>query len=412
MKPSVIRSPRLSDSQILNLWDKLEEISEGRAKNFKVSGDIAVERKELEEIEGLDTSFSLDFAYFMSNDKSIAITFRRGISEGDFNSRTASLYFDEFQVQPSNNAVPSPTEVVRFTRAIQDASRADLLSEPTLKPPEVSDFMEAQFSQLSALVTKMASQFDDRQAKLDKYRADLEQKHIDKISALEKEHQERLEALAGERKELEKLRLDLDDRDNVHVRRELRGKITEEVQQRLESPSRYGRGGSTQWLVVFLSLGASAILYWLAYTSQLEINAGSVDPNAFWFSLAKAVLAGIAATGFVAYAIAWVRKIHLDNAEAAQSLERYALDIDRASWAIETIIEMSKKDGAEIPTAWVEGVCEGLFSSKGRSDDVTALHALGALMDVAGGAEIGTNGTKISLNRRGTKALARQVTDP
>jgi hypothetical protein len=99
----------------------------------------------------------------------------------------------------------------------------------------------------------------------------------------------------------------------------------------------------------------------------------------------------------------------MDDVQLERSLERYALDIDRASWSIETLIEMSKTEGAQVPAAWVDGACRDLFSQSSHRDDPTALQALGALMDVAAGAEVGPEGARITLNRKGTRQVGRQA---
>ncbi|MDE3241019.1 MAG: hypothetical protein KGN33_18840, partial [Paracoccaceae bacterium] len=156
---------------------------------------------------------------------------------------------------------------------------------------------------------------------------------------------------------------------------------------------------------VYLCIFASMLLFSFAFYIQSQLGAAP-DTIQKWSIIAKSIAASAAGTGFIAYAIAWLRRIYLDDISVERSLERYALDVDRASWSIETLMEMAKQENAEIPEAWIKGVCNDLFVTSTEKEEPTALQALGAMMDVAAGAEIGSNGAKIVLNRKGTKAIA------
>jgi DNA-binding transcriptional MerR regulator len=122
----------------------------------------------------------------------------------------------------------------------------------------VSDFMGTQFAQLTALVTKMASQFDDRQSDLDKYRATLDDEHKTRMEKLEETFKLRTAELTEKEKEIEDKRRELDDRDNVHVRRELRERITNQLKQRLKEPLVTKTPATVRNTVVILCVGASA----------------------------------------------------------------------------------------------------------------------------------------------------------
>jgi DNA-binding transcriptional MerR regulator len=140
----------------------------------------------------------------------------------------------------------------------------------------VSDFMGTQFAQLTALVTKMASQFDDRQSDLDKYRATLDDEHKTRMEELEETFKLRTAELTEKEKEIEDKRRELDDRDNVHVRRELRERITNQLKQRLKEPLVTKTPATVRNTVVILCVGASAFLFWFAFQSQQQIGSTTV----------------------------------------------------------------------------------------------------------------------------------------
>ena len=109
-----------------------------------------------------------------------------------------------------------------------------------------------------------------------------------------------------------------------------------------------------------------------------------------------------------------MRQIHDSDLRAERDHERYLYDIDRASWAIETVLEAQRREGdeppIEIPNEWVQGVTRGLFTrSEARDPEETSLAAVGSLFNFAAEAELGPGGTKLKFNKPGLKALRRHA---
>ena len=119
------------------------------------------------------------------------------------------------------------------------------------------------------------------------------------------------------------------------------------------------------------------------------------------FGLAAAVTAGL-----LFYLLGWLRQIHAEDVAAERSLERYRYDIDRASWAIETILEAQGKEGGTVPEEWIYGVTRSLFAGDQKAQDQNPLEALGTLLNVAARAEIGPNGPRIEFEKRGLRKVA------
>ena len=130
-----------------------------------------------------------------------------------------------------------------------------------------------------------------------------------------------------------------------------------------------------------------------------------------WFLLLRGIFASVGAIAFLIYALQWLRNLYLDDVRVQRELERYSYDINRASWAIETIMEMNSKEGKQLPLAWVEGVCRNLFGAvTNHEKDRSNLESFGsAILRSSAKAKIGTDGLEFELNRKGAKALAKAL---
>ena len=121
-------------------------------------------------------------------------------------------------------------------------------------------------------------------------------------------------------------------------------------------------------------------------------------------------MAAAGAAGFLVYMLGWLRRIQSEDVRAERDLERYRYDVDRASWAIETILEAQTKEAGVVPDRWIEGVTHGLFSRiEEPSDDGGALQVMSELLNVAARAKIGPGGTELEINRGGLRKLAKDT---
>jgi hypothetical protein len=397
----------MPDRLVVELMHALLEKFDNGNYTYRVSGNLRIDTEEFEALPDLATQFSLVEAIFSSSQEDISATFKRGISGKDFTDRQPSAHFDEIAIERIGKTGPSPINFIEAEKIIQRiADPLHNISSPSI-PEDISDFLKANYAQLTSLITEIASRYDERLAELERRRQQLEDEQATKIECIDAEYQKRKEELEREREQLSREKKALDDRDNVHVRRELREKITRNLKERLKEPLVSRANTGVRYAVVTICGFASIALFALAFFTQQQFGTTS-DSIEKWSIVIKAILSGAGGAGFLIYAISWLRRVYLDDVQLERSLERYALDIDRASWAIETLIEMSKIEGAQVPSAWVQGVCNDLFSSSASKEDTTGLQALAALMDVAAGAEVGTEGTKLTLNRRGARKLAQQ----
>ena len=116
------------------------------------------------------------------------------------------------------------------------------------------------------------------------------------------------------------------------------------------------------------------------------------------------------AVGFLVYAINWLRTIYLDDVRAERRYEKQGHDIDRASFVIETIMEVGDKEHGGVPDAWVEGVCRNLFQdSADQGSDSSPSSALASLLNNVAGAKLGPNGLEFAMKRGDARRIAKKI---
>jgi len=280
--------------------------------------------------------------------------------------------------------------------------------------------------QLAAARLSLEQEFAERRLSLEE---EFQKRHADGIAALD----EQRSLIFTQEEDLRKRTLELDDRDHIHARRQLREQITSNISKRLEGSMVPYRTSFIGWIVFSLTLTGSIFLGIISYLSLTEfteivrIGANSstsvqmksdiaavtlANSSVVWFLLARGAVAGIGSIAFLVYAISWLKSIYHADIRAHRDLERYSIDLNRASWAVETIMEAKAGDGA-IPDILIAGMSRNLFdgsSSEGAYAAATN-DALGSLLRASAKAKIGPSGAEFELNSRGANRIASQLSE-
>lgn len=270
--------------------------------------------------------------------------------------------------------------------------------------------------------TQLDAEFERRAAK-------LEDEFLRRRELQERELTRERATISELRKLVERREKELDDRDHVHVRRELREKITNDISNRLSRSIVPLRTSAISWIVLSLSLAGALFLGWLSFASlsdyfeivklgasartagqmQSDISAINIaNAPSTWVLLARGFLAGLGAIGFLVYSLSWLKNIYQSNVRAHQELERYAIDLNRASWAVETTME-AKAAGGTIPDMLIAGISHNLFGQSVSEKENSASEAIASLLRASAGAKIGPNGAELQFNGRGTTKLADKI---
>jgi len=250
--------------------------------------------------------------------------------------------------------------------------------------------------------------------------AKLEADHTALLGRLEKEYDQKSEAL--NRREDELL-----NQESKHERRQLRASITENIKERLSSRQVRNRNNNSRIIVTSFALlgmliaATSAFYGYFEAIIPISADSESTPPQSYlgqidWIQAVRVLASSTLFAILLFYILGYWRKSIDEDIQFDRMLERYALDIDRASWVVETVLEVRGEnrqseagDGEDVPDLWLQGVTANLFpfDSKIESDDDTALDALGELLKKSANLSIGPNGAQLDISGGSARAIGR-----
>lgn len=435
MNNHVIRTARLTDGQIVDLLIAIRD--DIRFDSATIGFGLTVNREidprfietELEQYRG--NSHAILSVHVNLGQNNLAIRFLRGTcsnpDQPDAN-RQASPYFDEIFVcrQNNNQQLQNPDAILKCLAVIEDALSGNLR---TLQDNEqdVVSVLRAEASALDSIYRTMLKDFADERNEFlkgfEEQRRSVEEERQTAKAKLEaeaeqrrQEFQERMESeeakLSQRRAELDAREEELDNRQHMHVRRELREKISAELKRRSNAPVVSERASQMRLMIFFLTLSAGVGLAGFGLWTFYLLVGAKLESASYWVLVVRAALLSVGGVGLFLYAVQWLRSIYLDDVRTTRHYDNYRDDIDRASFAIETIMEISsEKEGVPAPDAWIEGVCRNLFRSDvgDRVDEGQQTDAFIELLKSISSASVGPNGAEVTLDRRGGRRLAKKM---
>ncbi len=429
----VIRTARLTDSQVLELNFALSEglnIVSTRLNlglNWKIrSRSLARDDESIEKLYG-DRYCILESEAATAT--GIRVYFLRGIgvdTEQFHEERTASPYHDEIVVTGQINS-----EIDEFLKCM-DIIHASLPKIYPLQPDEQEqsavDVLQAEMASLANEYRKLITGLESQRAKyhetFEQERQEIDKERREKLKRFEyekaQEKKELSDYVANQKSELQKQKEELDEREKglddrqyMHTRRDLRNQITKNYKDRIGQAVVSPRAWGIQWLIFAMTLlvAISAGYFSIeSYQDLLNSDNASEDQWKMIGLSVRSVALTIAAVGFFFYAINWLRGIYIDHVRTDRKYESYGNDIDRASFVIETIMEVGEREHAEVPDTWISGVCRNLFTEKGSdSYDTVPSSVATMLLESISGAKMRTDGAEIELKRRDARKLAKKL---
>ncbi|MBE7558430.1 hypothetical protein HS125_05605 [bacterium] len=244
---------------------------------------------------------------------------------------------------------------------------------------------------------------------LDESRKKLQAEYEIRIEEANAEHAERLSTLEDRQGALDSRTRELDDRDAKHSRRALRQDLKKELAKRAEkftlSPSTTRKRYFIHGAFLLLIFASAAVVA----SSMFQVSqAGSVG----WFFMVKSAVASLATIAAIIWYVRWNDLWFRRHADEEFDLKRLELDIDRASWIAELIMEWQDKEGKDLPRELLLSLTANLFSAKGEppcarhpTEDLLSL-LLGTAADV--NLNLPGIGT-VHLDKKGGKQLKRAL---
>ena len=431
-----IRTARLTDRQVLDLMYAVHAnidvtsgtISLGEGLNVDI---LSSERSE-ESVSDLDHERHAIQSAHLSTSSFIHIDFYRGTCsdiQDPAMTRQASPYFDEVFVRHDARLGRATTQ--QWIACIDTIEAVLPKTYPLHETKQSSEAVDVLSAEMAALASQYKEILAGLAAEREKFREESESERNaarqeyalaqnrqaaavrDQREKFDEYKQQEEARLRQQQEGLDRREQDLDNRRHMHARRDLRERISEDFKTRVAKPVVSGAAFRMRWLVFGLTLAAGAGIGYFGIDSFGElIAAGDSEMTPGWLTITHAVRSVVLvalAVGFVAYAISWLRATYLDDVRAERRYEKYGHDIDRASFVIETIMEVGDKENMQVPDAWVDGVCRNLFEdSDERGTDNTPNHALAALFETISGAKFGPDGPELSMGRREARRFAKK----
>jgi len=212
--------------------------------------------------------------------------------------------------------------------------------------------------------------------------------------------------LNTEREKLSEEWTQLEVSSHKDARRKQFQKLQDELQSALEEPVADKDLRKTRWAVFGSLVAAACLAAFFAFLSisSLPISASS---TASWVfpAIRMLVLTFVSLASFLG-AAAWLRYFYVRELQAHEELRRFRNDMARASWVMDAALEIRKEHNEDIPSEWIAGVTEGLFSARKKETLEEGAQALAALMGLSASASFGPGGATVELSKKGGKVIS------
>ena len=256
---------------------------------------------------------------------------------------------------------------IAFSKAFDPYHRRKIFAQ---LPPEIAEFYtrrESTLVRLEDIATRAAENTEahrrllDEQLELRRQKLDGEYQAL--AEQLRAEAAKRSQSLDEKERALAQRESDLEKADNTHARRKLRQDLKSALKERHTkfalTTETEGKRRPIVWSFLTLmavTLGASLLFGWLATQPTAQ---GTLP----WFPSVRLALSVASFAATTVYFIRWQDRWSQIFADEEFKFKRLDLDVDRASWLVEVLLEWRGADGREIPSELIDKLANGLFES-------------------------------------------------
>lgn len=420
----IIRTRKLSDKKVIGVFSDLIDLLEECTVTGHYLGGVSFKAADAAELQALNAKANERLIEYVSISRTGGTSDEFRFARGTTNHARAGSNEEEYHFFKTYRVPDSYFDEVGFFRLKSNRNNQNyslFTSEEILAGGRI-------VNKLASPITEGAAESGhDLSRVLDQNIADLERVSIDfleraaasreadekalssRLSQLEEEYSKRNSRLEEQKKELERLRTELDDREPQHERRKLRKELTSDLQTLLDKPPEGGFLKRNAVYFLYVATGFLFLLLSMLLTVRIDL-ASEVGTAAFWASTLKAAISGVGGAAFIWAGLAGLKASTEGQRQFSQQLQKYSFDMDRASWVVETLLQMNSIESAQVPDVWLEAACRELFQNEKSSDSRSdALSALGALLDASARARVGTDGFDFELDRKQTHKVAKQA---
>lgn len=271
----------------------------------------------------------------------------------------------------------------------------------------------------SQVRSRMDVAFDEKQRALEERYESERKRAADQVDKererLTEEIAKRAADLEQKTAEIDRRERDLNNRNNTHVRREIRSSLLKLAEERLQNFTVSRKTTAQYWglnavsIVGVLGLSAAAI-YYGAFSFASGADADTAPSlSVVVAAIVKSGLLLAAAIALGAWYLRWLNRWLQRIADAEFKLQQFRLDIERASWLAETVLEWRSNAQSEpFPEILATRLSAGLFQAAPSDVDdpkTPAGHLAEALFGAASSARLKLGNNEVNLDRKGIKSL-------
>ena len=383
--------PKQSDKKVINCFRKIAE--ENGVQSFHVTafGNSSFEisltsdepPKELKILlnQGINLIDAVSLRY-----RGLSLSFKKGGSSAY--NEPSSPYFDTINIDYEERSygpvdpeerMKIGTTLIKELRAFDPSRTIQGLSK---EQSQLQALHESMLERLETTATTLVENLAEYGQQLQTRFQENEASRIEEFQRhkenLNEEYEAKDNALKERERELNARTEEIDNRDNTHVRRELRRALLAEIQKRSDEFKLTKGTNKLRWPVHFACIiGLAAVSFGaIFYADQLTdfIGASEFQMIPFVVMAIKQVVLTLGAIGLGFFYIRWLNRWFHQHAKAEFELKQFQLDIDRASWLVETALEWNTSEGDAIPDTLLTSLTRNLFSGENQEQSEQLKH--------------------------------------
>lgn len=382
MSQQALQIPRQPDVLIIQCFKKAAEKFGAKQVNANIIGYPSYGAVDIDDIEKeFDLIIKSDTAIIETlsiNISGFSVSYHKGgITNLNGASKAKSPYFDDIVFTDNTSTELDRQKRLKLSSFFAKefhAYRPERGLGETPEQVQLSAIHNATLERLEELNKKLISSTHDYRTKLDDEYSEkdkkLSQQVEDKKKNLEENYLKEHQQLEGEKASLEARRKELDDKDNTHARREIRKDILKEIKRRQEEFKLTQGTVALRKPISIAMIILVSIFIVGAVSSGVELFKNSLTGDNYAFTLIKQVLYTFGAVGSIIFYIRWMNRWFEQHSLTEFHLKQFELDMERASWLVETSLEWKDAKGTAMPPELMQSLSTNLFTDRDEIEHV------------------------------------------
>lgn len=413
--------PRIDDRTAIAIFDEIRSAHAPANMSMQAAGVDAVNFLNPDDagarvIEELRKSASFLITHLSLGYPNLSISFIRNQDANRIHSFYDEIRVDHQQNQPGLD----PAQRLSLIQLLNSKIRLGNVERKNDAAGMVMDDLQSIYhSTVLSLQTSFSQQIEkitnwtvEQTTAIEQLKIKLADETAAERERLSKEHEAKSDALRAAGEELEARRKEIDDRAYMHARRGIRSDLQKTIKGRQEKftltpETRRLRLPVHSALITLLLVLAAANAATLYAIVNLDIDKATL--SVLIWAFAKQTIVTIVFVATLFFYIRWMNRWFEQHASAEFLLKQFELDIDRASWVVETAMEWRRDQQAEIPSPLLDGIARNLFADRGTADDshTAADDLASALVGNASQLKLKVGENELNFDRKGLANLGK-----